>query len=847
MRRADPEKIQQIKKGQILEFLLWKHPCELEYNRTGLHVACWEGHLEVVKTLVHKMQECGEEQVHHVFLVQAKAGLTVLHMACGQGHTEIVMALLQALQQCDEAGIQRVLMVRLYNCGEYTYGDTALHEACRKGLTETVVAMLDFLEICTTDVIKQVLLSQNENGQTALDLAITGKHEAMVILISLLAVQDTATYTKLSYTFILSYTREKSDRNLFAEVDSKSWQVVLNHLLNRIELVGDEIARLVELVKQLDKEWKLDEKRKQEALLKVEKGKLKKYTSSVKYLPLVAAEKNKFGECLYDYDDLTSLLSDLLDICYKHNMDCSKTLSEMFPSFSFRVKQEVPQSNQTALNQEHVANKNGTNEGQQEEEDEDEDKEEKCTAGKKRHGKLLPFSKVAPIHPLTVIGEAGNLAIIKHPYIRAEVDACWSYFARYIFYLNLSLYSFFLFFMITFFTTHQIQPDHEDLELSSSVPVLTEISRYGTMLLALCGLIHEGMQISAKGWHYFKQVENIIDLVLFLCSIVVIVITLILKYDEHLHYTGCVLITIAGIRAAWMFTHVDILGIGHGFRMLFGVLLKVAKFSPILLFFILLFAVVFHNLLQNQEPFSHMGFSIMRIMAMSVGEIDFTDTFFDESNVHTFGIVAFLILVIFLAIMTISMMNLLIGLAVPGVDALSKQGEQENFKSKIDLILQYSYMMPWFSRVGKIQDRSLCDIYQYKWGKWQYPSDRENELEKNVADRSRDYDLRKKDRKELDKFDGEKKARKQNNDQILDKFKEYMIDIEKEYSQYRVSSDQNKEIEELKEQNEKMDKKIEQLSDFVAKQHKEIKEIKEQNEKQHEEMKELINKVILKK
>ncbi len=75
-------------------------------------------------------------------------------MACVSGHTEIVKALLHTLQQCYKEGIQNVLLV------QDKYGGTALHRAGYRGHTEVVMALLDLLEICTTDGIKQVLLSQ---------------------------------------------------------------------------------------------------------------------------------------------------------------------------------------------------------------------------------------------------------------------------------------------------------------------------------------------------------------------------------------------------------------------------------------------------------------------------------------------------------------------------------------------------------------------------------------------------------------------------------------------------------------------------------------------------------------
>jgi hypothetical protein len=68
--------------------------------------------------------------------------------------------------------------------------------------------------------------------------------------------------------------------------------------------------------------------------------------------------------------------------------------------------------------------------------------------------------------------------------------------------------------------------------------------------------------------------------------------------------------------------------------------------------------------------------------------------FFDDTNNAVFSLVAFFIFVLFLGVMTISMMNLLISVAVGDIGDLRNKGEITVFKSMVDLILQYSYMFP---------------------------------------------------------------------------------------------------------------------------------------------------------
>ena len=721
-------------------------------KQNALHIACIGDHDEVVSTLLTSLKKGHND----IMQIQDEYGRTALHWTCIKGHKAMVKALLDAMKIYDKMVTAEMLLMQDWQ------ERTVLHLASSEGHSDIVLFLLASLEDFGEDVMREglqkIIQMPDDGGQTAFDLAQRGGYTK--VLSSLL---DAGLMT------LQNYSLQNVKKALMLQNDNtESWKFVLSGILNKIKEIENDKKRL---------QWRVGQENgddEQRAKLERTKKKLEEpYKLVLKYLPKIAAEKKKFGKSFYHNEDLNSLHIEMLDMCQKYYMNekWNSKLSKMFCTLCIKLELDTTLDNNNEENQNDAINEENQN---------DEKK-----AKKKKYNQILPYSKVAPLHPLTVIGESGNLAIIKHPYIRTLVDAYWSYFARYIFGINLVLYVLFMFFMITFFTTYRVKSDGGVIEFSSNIPVLTEVSRYGAIVLALFGLIFEGMQIKTKTTYYFRQIENVADLILFLCTLVVMVITQILSYDEPVHWFGCILIVIAGIRAAWMFTHVYTLGIGHGFRMLFSVLLKVARFSPILLFFIVIFSIIFHNLLQNQEPFSHVGFSIMKIMAMSIGELDFADSFFEESNIHAFEIVAFLICGLFLAIMTISMMNLLIGIAVGNVGKLYKKGELEDFKSKDELILQYSCMMPGISR--KIHAMSLGQIY--KWGS------RQNEKDDN------------------------------------NKFQEYLCNMEKEHIIYRVSTDTISAVE------EKMDKTakqtdIDELKKQMAKLRDDVNDLTKQMKKQ---------------
>ncbi len=405
-------------------------------------------------------------------------------------------------------------------------------------------------------------------------------------------------------------------------------------------------------------------------------------------LPLmtICAIKNKFGFSYFHYEDKTSKSLKVLNQYMKKHLHFDRTLHECFPEI--------------------------------------------C-----RETKSVSCSHAARDNPLTVIGETGNMALISHPYIQTYLNACWTSFVRYIFYTDLTLYLVFFGLLCSFVSSHRFVKDmtpsndttisneeHEPYVLSESLepplPIFSEICRGGTMVLAIFALIFEGLQMKTKKRHYFTHMENYGDLSIFIGALTITIFPLCTgHYTALIHAIGCILIVCSAIRASWTLSHVPY--IGGMFRMLFAIVWKVFIFSPVLLFFVLTFALIMHNLLHNQEPFSHIGLAVMKTMAMTVGELDFGAIFFDHANHSTFEIMAFIIFDIFLVVMTISMMNLLIGIAVGDISDLSKEGEQSKFRSKVDLVLQFSYMFPGIS--GRMHKRKLCDLMGWRpQNVWKY-------------------------------------------------------------------------------------------------------------------------------
>ncbi len=421
------------------------------------------------------------------------------------------------------------------------------------GQIENILNLLKLTSENYEEDTKALILSEDHNGmnafETALHYAWSGK--AMAILIHAASQEDTL--KKLMNHVLIK--QQKNDK-IFANVDSDFWDSALGMILERI----DEHETKIKNYKK--ESWKLSDDNQLGKLQRYageESSKLDKYLDIIAHLVSLLSKKNQFDYCAFYDSELLDKNIELLDKlhwseCYTY----SKTLQESsteecFPSFWYLQENNIP------------------------------------------------FSEASLLHPLTVIAESEHLPLIKHPIVQIYVDICWSSLARYVFYTNLILYFSFFSFLTAFITSHSFSRD--PVTFSSVALELTEVCRYATLLLSVLGLLFEVLQMWTKRKQYWTQIENWADLFIFVTTLLLLSIEFAIDYNTVIHSIGCGLIVISAFRGAWILTHLPYLG--NKFRMLFSVLTKVFTHSPILLFFILTFALVYYNLLQNQETFSH--------------------------------------------------------------------------------------------------------------------------------------------------------------------------------------------------------------------------------------------------
>ena len=322
----------------------------------------------------------------------------------------------------------------------------------------------------------------------------------------------------------------------------------------------------------------------------------------------------------------------------------------------------------------------------------------------------LTFSALCKNHPLKSLARSRRLEYVKHPYIQFYLETCWRNFVRYIFYIILALFLLFLGSLLGYITCHTIVPT-EYANGTDGQYLVTDLGycsawRYSAVTLTCLGLLWEGLQLYIfHPKHYFTP-TNIFDLFTFISVLTVTV----LEYNPWVHLAGCALIVSISLRVAVMLTHVAYLGIY--FKMFLAVVKNVFWFSPVLLFFIIIFAFVFHNMISKEISYSNWILTPVKLLIMSTGEFNFDDILYQTGSSfwNIYDRIVAVMYVLFVIVMAISMMNLLIVTAIPDITKLAKEGEQEIVKSQVDLLLEYSFIFrPAFRRIHRMPISKLLD------------------------------------------------------------------------------------------------------------------------------------------
>lgn len=153
--------------------------------------------------------------------------------------------------------------------------------------------------------------------------------------------------------------------------------------------------------------------------------------------------------------------------------------------------------------------------------------------------------------------------------------------------------------------------------------------------------------------------------------------------------------------------------IGIYVAMFVDVVSTFAGFIPILAIFVVGYSFAFHILLGNQAVFSSIPESFATITVMMIGELDYSDKFFGD-GLYTKQI-SFVLFYIFLVIMTIIIMNLLVGLAVGDIIKVQEHATLQRLRLQVENALEVEFgMLPSFLRKKYCIRKEKREVNKYR-------------------------------------------------------------------------------------------------------------------------------------
>ncbi|XP_028391726.1 transient receptor potential cation channel subfamily A member 1 homolog isoform X2 [Dendronephthya gigantea] len=237
------------------------------------------------------------------------------------------------------------------------------------------------------------------------------------------------------------------------------------------------------------------------------------------------------------------------------------------------------------------------------------------------------------------------------------------------FYFNVFFYLIFLL-SLTVYSTLQSQGLYD---LKS--PGMISLS---VIILAFCAFhfIKEIFQFGLYAASYTKDFENYIEWVIFICAVIYVVPGGSTKTKVQIT-AGVISVFLGWINFSFFLKRFSLFGIYV--IMAKRVFRTVCQVLPFVLLFIVAFSLSFSLLIRLDKGFKNIPISILTTFVMMTGELDYRDIFLQSGPFH---VLQKIVLVLFILTITVTVMNLLTGLAVGDINDIMARSKEEKRISK---------------------------------------------------------------------------------------------------------------------------------------------------------------------
>ncbi|XP_041352044.1 transient receptor potential cation channel subfamily A member 1 homolog [Gigantopelta aegis] len=320
-------------------------------------------------------------------------------------------------------------------------------------------------------------------------------------------------------------------------------------------------------------------------------------------------------------------------------------------------------------------------------------------------------------HPLMIMVTTNREDLLAHPLVTSLLTHKWDTFGSFIYYLLFLIYILFLVFLTGFIVSTKAPWEYspntvnavnsEDCTLIDPNDVqhlFAKIGKYVVIGLAAFNLLKELLQIYQAKLGYLGW-TNLIEWIMFVTSLL-----LVIDFNECMRISGYRYpwqwqVGAVAIFLAWMDLVLFIQKFprfGIYVVMFTDILNTFMQFFIVFLLFIVAFALSFYTLLRNQHQFKTVSRSLIKTSVMMIGEFEFDSIFNGQDSGSGDDIIyseaTYLIFVIFLILMSIIIMNLLVGLAVDDIKAVQEQAALKRMAMQVEMALDVERIIPDFVR-----------------------------------------------------------------------------------------------------------------------------------------------------
>ncbi|KAL9957506.1 hypothetical protein ACROYT_G039145 [Oculina patagonica] len=319
--------------------------------------------------------------------------------------------------------------------------------------------------------------------------------------------------------------------------------------------------------------------------------------------------------------------------------------------------------------------------------------------------------------PKTML-DYGREELIFHP-LTMELMRCeWQRIGVRFFYISALIYMFYLanltLYMLCVQDLYLLNPTRPAIPVRQGVCITADVGIWEIFITVTTAayLLVEVHQAFSEKWRYIET-SNVVEV----CTFSMALISSLsekLGLDSSNKYIFLVMSVLFGYLTLLLYLQ-SVFENGIHVTMLFVVLKTLGKVAIMFCILIFAFALVFQMLLSKKanaiafnmmingtileeiekDPFGSLELSIMKVVAMTIGEIEYTRFFTDQQLFSP--VLSRLVFLTFCIMMPIVLMNLTIGLAVGDIDSIQQNAEYKRLSVKIEVIHEFKEKLPlWF-------------------------------------------------------------------------------------------------------------------------------------------------------